>query len=51
MIQAIIFQQMKPTTCKKMAHHVGSWVRKAPEEVFEQGHVIDRKISIQQTPN
>ena len=34
-----------------MAQHVVSRVHTAPEEVFEQGHVIDRKISTQQTQN
>ena len=51
MILAMIFQHNEPSTSKKMAQHVVSRVHIAPEEVFEQGHVIDRKISTQQTQN
>ena len=41
----------KPNTSKKMVQNVVSRVHMAQEEVFEQGHVIDRKISTQQTQN
>ena len=34
-----------------MAQHVMPHVRIAPEELFKQGHVIDRKISTKQTQN
>ena len=39
----------QPSTSKKMAQHVVSHEHIAPEEVFQQGHMINRNISIQQT--
>ena len=39
------------STSKKVAQHMVSRVYMAPEEVFEQDHLIDQKISIQQTRN
>ena len=34
-----------------MAHHVVYHVHTAPEEMFENSHVNDQKISTQQTQN
>ena len=39
------------STSKKIAQHVVSRVYMAPDEVFEQDHVIDRKLSTHQTQN
>ena len=57
MILAIIFQHDSSdhfsanewSTSKKMAHPVMSGVHMAPEEVFEQGHIVDKKKSIHWT--
>ena len=45
------FSANEPSTSKKMAHHVVDRVHIAPEKVFEQGHVINKKISTQKTQN
>ena len=45
------FSANKPSSSKKMAQNVMFHVHMAPEEAFEQGHVTDQKISIQQTQN
>ena len=41
----------KQNTSQKMAQNVVFRVEMAPEEVFERGHVIDRKLSTWQTRN
>lgn len=45
------FSANESSTSKKMAQYVVSQVHKAPEEVCEQSHMIDKKISNQQTQN
>ena len=41
------FSAYKPSTSKKMAQNIMFHVPIAPEEMCEQSHVIDRKISSQ----
>ena len=43
------FSANELSASKKMAQHVVSHEHIAPEEVFQQGHMINRNISIQQT--
>ena len=45
------FSANKLSTSKKKAQNVVFHVRMAPGEAFEQGHVINRKISAKQTQN
>ena len=45
------FSANKPSTSKKMAQNIARCVHMASEEAFEQGHMIDRKISTKQTQN
>ena len=48
-ILVMIFSANKPSTSQKRAQNVMFHVHMAPEEAFEQGHVINRKIFTQQT--
>ena len=41
----------KPGTSRTVAQHEVFRVHKVPEEVFEQGHVIDRKIYTEHIQN
>ena len=41
----------KPSTSNKMAENVVFHVHMAPEEAFEQGHMIDQKLLTKQTQN
>ena len=45
------FSANKPSSRKKMAQNIVFRVPMAPEETFEQGHVISWKISTQQIQN
>ena len=45
------FSSRELSTSKKIAQHTVSCVHVAPEEVFKQIHMIDKKNSTQQTPN
>ena len=45
------FSADKPSTSNKMAENVVFHVHMAPEEAFEQGHMIDQKLLTKQTQN
>ena len=45
------FSADKPSTSNKMAENVVFHVHMAPEEVFEQGHVVNQKTATQQIQN
>ena len=46
-----VFSANEPSRGEKMAQYVVSYVHMAPEEVFKYDHVINRKISTQQSQN
>ena len=51
MVLVMIFHQINLSTSKKMAQNVVFYVHVAPEEAFEQGHPINKKLTTQQTQN
>ena len=48
MILVMIFLAKKLSTSKKMAQNVVFRIHMAPEEAFEQDHLIDGNVSTQQ---